>query len=51
MRARKEGKRETGGREEEGKRKEKKAKEGKKKFLGPSKSKTQCWEIKVRQVR
>ena len=45
MRARKEGKRETGGREEEEKRKEKKAKEGKVRFLGPSKSKTQHWEI------
>ena len=31
--------------EEEGKRKEKKAKEGKVRFLGPSKSKTQRWEI------
>jgi len=45
VRASKGGRRETGGREEEGKRKEKKAKEGKVRFLGPSKSKTQRWEI------
>ena len=45
VRASKGGRRETAGREEEGKRKEKKAKEGKVRFLGPSKSKTQCWEI------
>lgn len=49
VRARKRGRRKAGRREEEGKKKEKKAKEGKVRFLGPSKSKTQGWEIQVRQ--